>query len=70
MRVEDASRAFDDEAMQVVRPNRFAKSLAKAMEKIENERLLDLDLFLRTLKRAEPAALNARGNDPTRETRH
>ena len=43
--------------MQIRRPDRFTKRFAKAVEKIEDQRLLNLDLFLRTFEPSNAAPL-------------
>ena len=59
VRVENARRAFDDQAMQIIGPDRFPKRFAEAVQKIEDERFLDLDLFFRTLQHADAARCRA-----------
>ena len=70
MRVENPSRPFHNQAVQVSRTNRLGKCLAEAVQKIEDERLFDLNLFLGTLELANPVALLLPGKKPSRETRH
>ena len=40
-----------------LRPNCFAKRFAQAVQKIEDERFLDLDFFFRTLELADATPL-------------
>jgi hypothetical protein len=49
VRVENAGSAFDDEPVEFLRSNCLAEGFAKAVQEIENERLLDLDLLMRPL---------------------
>ena len=66
--IENAGRAFDDEAMQIVRPDRLAKRFAEAVQEIEDERFLDLDFLVRTLERADAPRCDTRGeNQPARQ---
>ena len=69
MGVENPGRPFHDQAVQVSRADRFGKRLAQAVQKIEDQRLLDLNLFLRPLELADPIALLLPGEKPTGETR-
>ena len=59
MRIENAGRAFDDQAVQIVRPDRFAKGFAEAVQEIEDERFLDLDFLLRALELADAPVVAA-----------
>jgi hypothetical protein len=54
MGIQNARRAFHDEPMQLLRSNRLSKGFAQAVQKIENESLFDLDLFVRPLQSANP----------------
>ena len=69
MRIENADRAFDDQAMQIVRPDDVAKGFAEAVEEIEDEVFLDLDFLLRALELANPPALPLIGEKPADERR-
>lgn len=51
--------------MQIMRLDRFSEGLAQAVEKIEDKRFLDLDLFLRTLERANFPCLPNGSESPT-----
>ena len=53
VRIEDADRAFDDQAMQIMRPDDIAKGFAEAVEEIENEIFLDLDFLVRAFEAAD-----------------
>src|SRR2546423_5932270 len=53
--------------MQIRRPDRFSKRFAQAVEKIENQRLLDLDFFLRALELADALPLLPPGEGPARK---
>ena len=66
LRIEDARRAFNNKPMQIARPNRFAKRFAQAVQKIEDERFLDLDFLFRTLELADAAPLPERVENPAR----
>ncbi len=70
MRVENPRRPFHDQAVQISRPDRLGKRLAQAVQKIEDQRLLDLDLFVRKLELANPLALLLPGEKPSGETRN
>jgi hypothetical protein len=43
--------------MKFLRPNGLSKCFAETVQKIENERFLDLDFLVRTLQCANPARL-------------
>jgi hypothetical protein len=47
--VENADGALHNESMQFLRSNCSAERLAQAVEKIEDERLFDLNLLMRAL---------------------
>ena len=55
--------------MQISRPNRFAKSLAESMKKIEDQCFFDLDFFLRTLESPNASALTQQGVNPHSKAR-
>ena len=69
VRIEDAHRAFDDQAMQIMRPDDVAKSFAEAVEEIENETFLDLDFLVRAFEPADAPALPLIGQEPADERR-
>ena len=50
MRIENACRAFDDQPVQIGRADRLGEGRAEAVEEIEDQRLLDLDLLVRPLQ--------------------
>ena len=68
MGVEDAGRSFDNQSMQIRRPDCFAESFAKSMQEIENQGLLDLNLFLRTFQPANAPSLPQQSVNPQTET--
>ena len=70
MRIENPGRAFHNQAVQIRRADRFGKRLSQAVEKIEDQRFLDLNLFLRTFELANPVALPPPGENPARERRN
>jgi hypothetical protein len=49
--------------------DRFGKRFTKAVEKIEDERFLDLDFFLGALQLADAQALLPPGKTPARKRR-
>ena len=67
VRIEDADRAFDDQAMQIMRPNDIAKGFAEAVEEIEDEIFLDLDFFVRAFEAADAPALPLISQQPADE---
>jgi hypothetical protein len=54
VRVQNTRSAFDDEPVQLLRPNGFLESLAEAVQKIEDKRFLDLNFFMRALQPSNP----------------
>ena len=69
MRIENPRRPFHNQAVQIGRADRLGKRLSEAVQEIEDQRLLDLNLFFRTLELANPVALLLPGEKPSRETR-
>src|SRR5258708_30161886 len=69
MRVQNPRSALDNEPVQFLRSNGFPEGFAEAMQEIENERFLDLDLLVRTLQRANPPCLEVRSNYPSANRR-
>ena len=69
VRIENAGRAFDDQTMQIIGPDRFAESFPEAVQEIEDERFLDLNFFFRAFERPDPAGLPLYGIDPARDRR-
>src|ERR1700737_5509120 len=67
--VEHARRSFDNQSMQICRPDCFTESLAKSVQEIENQRLLDLNFFLRTFQPANASAQAQQGINPSDQTR-
>jgi hypothetical protein len=65
MRIENAPRAFDDQPVQICCANRLGKRGAETVQKIKDQRLLDLDLFFRTLQRADAADLEEKRRRPS-----
>src|SRR2546423_8922421 len=53
--------------MQVRRADRFRKRFTESVEKIEDQRLLDLNFFLRALELADPLALLPPTQSPARK---
>ena len=64
MRIENARRAFDNQAMQIIGPDRFAERFTQSVQKIENQSLFDLDLFLRAFQLPDPTAQLQPGENP------
>src|SRR5207248_4927622 len=62
--IENTRCSFDNQAVQIGRPDRFAESFTKAVQEIEDQRLLDLDFFLRALQPANAASLSQQGVHP------
>ena len=69
MCIKNAGSAFYDEPMQLLRSNGFAEGFAEAVQEIENETLLDLDLLVRPLQPANPLRQEIAGNNPSGQTR-
>ena len=67
VRIENADRTFDDQAMQIMRPDDIAKGFAEAVEEIENEIFLDLDFLVRALEAADAPALPLISEQPADE---
>src|ERR1700746_1682041 len=67
--VQNACSTFDNEPMKFLRPNGLPESFAETVQKIENERFLDLDLLMRTLQRANPPRLEIGGKNPSANRR-
>jgi hypothetical protein len=57
MCIENPDGAFDDQAVQIMRANDVTKRFAQTMKEIENQTLLDLNGFIRTLETANAPAL-------------
>jgi hypothetical protein len=53
--------------MQIRGPDRFAKSLAQSVKKIEDQRLFDLNLLLRSFQSPNTSSLSQKGEDPQRK---
>src|SRR5207249_10427793 len=68
-RVQHPSRASNNLTVQSCRPDRFGKCFSQPVQKIEDERFLDLNLFLGALELANPVALPLPSDKPARETR-
>src|SRR5207237_3880733 len=62
--IENARRPFDDQTMQIGRANRFAESFAKTVQKIEDQRFLDLHFFLGTFQAPNAAPLSQQRENP------
>ena len=69
-RVENAGRAFHDQAVEISGANRFRKSRAQTVQEIEDEGFLDLDLLLRELEQADAPRQHQRGRDPPDDGRN
>ena len=68
MRIENAGRTLDDQAVQIGRPDCLGKGLAEAVQEIEDQRLFDLDFLLRALELADPRrSCNQRDEPPARD---
>ena len=65
MRIEDASRSFHDQPVEIGGSDCLRKCCSEAVEKIKNQRLFDLDFFLRTLERADPPDLQESRRRPS-----
>jgi hypothetical protein len=48
--IQYPGRPFNNQSVQLLRPDGFSERLAEAVQEIEDERLLNLDLFLRALE--------------------
>ena len=53
LRIEDSRGAFHDQPMQISGADGFGKRLTETVEKIEDERLLDLDFLLGAFELAD-----------------
>ncbi len=62
--VENARRALDDEPVQFMRSNGFAKGFAEPVQKIENKCFLDLNFLMRAFQRANPLPLGVGSKNP------
>jgi len=69
MGIENPARSFDNQTMEIVRPNRFAECFSQAVQEIEDEGFLDLDLLLGTLQRANAEELGAGREEPAGQRR-
>ena len=67
MRIENADRAFDDQAMQIMRPDGVAKGFAETVEEIEDQSFLDLDFLVRAFEAADAPALPLISQQPADE---
>src|SRR5207237_6909449 len=65
--VENASGTFDNQPVQIVRPDNISKGFAQTVEKIEDEIFFDLDLLFRALELANPPALPLISDQPPDE---
>ena len=65
MRIENSRRALDDQAVEIGRPDGFRKGRAEPVEEIEDQRLFDLDLFVRPLQLRDSPALDKPGGEPS-----
>ena len=69
MRVQNARRAFYDQAMQVMGPDRFAERFTEPVQEIEDECFLDLNFLFRAFQDSNPLGLPQRGEDPPGDRR-
>ena len=65
--IEHPGRALDDQSMQIRRPDGFAKGFTEAVEKIEDEGLFDLHLFVGPFQAPNAATLPEKSKNPNRE---
>src|ERR1044072_929884 len=65
MRVQNTRCTFDDQPVQLLRSNSLAKCFTEAVQKIEDECLLDLNFFMRTLQTSNTPYLKPRGKNPS-----
>ena len=65
VRVENARSSLHNEPMQFLGSNGLPKSFTETVQKIENERFLDLDLLVRTLQHPNPPRLEVDGKNPS-----
>ena len=70
MRIENARRPFHDQAMKVVRPDRFPKRFAESVQEIENQRLFDLDFLFRPLEHVDAARERPHAQGPPDQRRY
>jgi hypothetical protein len=69
MGIENTARSFDNQTMEIARPNRFAERFSQAVQEIEDQRFLDLDLLLGALQRANASELGAGREEPAGQRR-
>jgi hypothetical protein len=55
--------------MEIIGPDRFAESFTEAVQKIEDERFLDLNFFFRTFQRPNSERLPVCGINPAGDRR-
>jgi hypothetical protein len=55
--------------MKFLRPNGLPEGFAETVQKIENERFLDLDLLVRTLQHSNPPRPEIGGKNPSANRR-
>jgi len=69
MCVENSGCSFNNQAVQIRGADCLGKCLSQAVQEVENQRFLDLNLFFRTLELANPVAQLLPREKPSRETR-
>ena len=65
MSIENPSGSFHDQPVEIGGTNCLGKGGAEAMQEIEDERLLDLNLLVRPLELPNPPDLSPPGQKPT-----
>src|ERR1041384_4351993 len=70
VRVQNARSALDNKPVQFLGPDGLPKGFAEAMQKIENQRFLDLDLLVRTLQDSNPPRLEIGAKNPSANRRN
>ena len=70
VRIENATRALDDQAVQISGPDCLGEGLAEAVQKIEDERFFDLHFLLRALDLADAPEQPTSCEDPTSKRRN
>jgi len=68
LRVQHTCGAFDNQAVQISRPDRFAKCFPETVQEIEDQGLFDLHFLVRTFESANASSLSQQRVNPNAQT--
>ncbi|PYK67660.1 MAG: hypothetical protein DME50_01760 [Verrucomicrobia bacterium] len=69
MRIKNAGRPFDNQAVQFTGPDGLAKSLSQPVQKIENKRFFNLNFLMRTFEPSNLSRLRPGSENPPSQRR-